>query len=131
MHLRIITKNHAAYPETGFLTKSISKPYGRATAMPPAWELNDRRYPKIGDHFFIFKNDFIKIFNKKNYGDSGDLFQAFPWTNLASIEDSWESASVSFSFSTTFWVDLFAKSSLIFPKMSRLSFFRASVEFEI
>ena len=39
MNLRIITKNHAADPEKGFLTKSISKPYGRATAMPPAWEL--------------------------------------------------------------------------------------------
>ena len=32
-------KNHAADPEIGFLTKSISKPYGRATAIPPAWEL--------------------------------------------------------------------------------------------
>ena len=39
MNLRIITKNHAADPEKGFLAKSISKPYGRATAMPPAWEL--------------------------------------------------------------------------------------------
>ena len=39
MNLRIITKNDAADPEIGFLTKSISKPYGRATAMPPAWEL--------------------------------------------------------------------------------------------
>ena len=39
MNLRIKTKNHAADPEIGFLTKSISKPYGRATAMPTAWEL--------------------------------------------------------------------------------------------
>ena len=39
MNLRIITKNHAADPEIGFLTKSISKPYCRATAIPPAWEL--------------------------------------------------------------------------------------------
>ena len=39
MNLRIITKNHAADPEIGFLAKSISKPYGRATAMPTAWEL--------------------------------------------------------------------------------------------
>ena len=31
-------KNEAD-PEIGFLTKSILKPYGRATAMPPAWEL--------------------------------------------------------------------------------------------
>ena len=42
MNLRIITKNHAADPEIGFLTKSISKPNGRATAMPTAWELNLR-----------------------------------------------------------------------------------------
>ena len=39
MNLRIITKNHAADPEIEFLTKSISKPYGRATAVPSAWEL--------------------------------------------------------------------------------------------
>ena len=39
MNLRIITKNHEADPEKGFLTKSLSKPYGRATAVPPAWEL--------------------------------------------------------------------------------------------
>ena len=39
MNLRIITKNHAADPEKGFLTKSISKLNGRATAMPTAWEL--------------------------------------------------------------------------------------------
>ena len=32
----IITKNHAAHLEKGFLTKSLPKPYGRATAMPPA-----------------------------------------------------------------------------------------------
>ena len=36
MNLRIITNNHAADPEKGFLTKSISKSYGRATAMPTA-----------------------------------------------------------------------------------------------
>ena len=39
MNLKIITKNHAADPAIGFLTKSISKPCGRATAMPIAWEL--------------------------------------------------------------------------------------------
>ena len=39
MNFRIITKNHAADPEIGFHTKSISKPNGRATAMPTAWEL--------------------------------------------------------------------------------------------
>ena len=40
MNLRIITKNHAADPEKGFLAKSISKSNGYATAMPTAWELN-------------------------------------------------------------------------------------------
>ena len=39
MNLRIITKNYAADPVKGFLTKSISKPNGCATAMPTAWEL--------------------------------------------------------------------------------------------
>ena len=38
MNFRIITKNHAADPKIGFLTKSISKPNGYATAMPPGWE---------------------------------------------------------------------------------------------
>ena len=39
MNFRIIMKNRAAYTEIGFLTKSILEPYGRATAMPTAWEL--------------------------------------------------------------------------------------------
>ena len=36
MILRIIVKNLEADPEIRFLTKSISKPYSRATAMSPA-----------------------------------------------------------------------------------------------
>ena len=40
MNLRLITKNHAADPEIGFLTKPISKPYDCAMAMSQAWELN-------------------------------------------------------------------------------------------
>ena len=48
MNLRIITKNHAADPEKGFLAKSISKSNGYATAMPTAWELI-RKY-----NFYIF-----------------------------------------------------------------------------
>ena len=40
INFRIITKNHAANPEKGFLTKPFSKPYGRASTMPPAWELS-------------------------------------------------------------------------------------------
>ena len=39
MNLRMITKNHAADPEIGFLAKSILKSNGFATAMPTAWEL--------------------------------------------------------------------------------------------
>ena len=38
-NLRIITKNRAADPEIGFLTKSISKLNGRAMAMPTAWKV--------------------------------------------------------------------------------------------
>ena len=40
MNLRIITKNHVADPEIGFLVKSISKPNGYATAKPTPWNLN-------------------------------------------------------------------------------------------
>ena len=39
MNFGLITKNHAADPEIRLLTKSISKPYRRATAMPTAWEI--------------------------------------------------------------------------------------------
>ena len=40
MNLRMIIKKHAADLEIGFLKKSISKPYGHATAMPTAWNLS-------------------------------------------------------------------------------------------
>ena len=39
MNLRIITKNLADNPEIEILIKSISKSYGHATAIPPAWDL--------------------------------------------------------------------------------------------
>ena len=42
MNLRIITKNHAADPKIRLLRKSISKPYGRVTAIPTAWELRQK-----------------------------------------------------------------------------------------
>ena len=35
INFRIITKNQEADPEIRFLTKSILKPYDRATAIPP------------------------------------------------------------------------------------------------
>ena len=44
-------KNHAADPEIRFLTKSISKPNGRATFMPTAWELTSRKYCCQSLHF--------------------------------------------------------------------------------
>ena len=40
MNLRLITKTHAADQKIGFLTKSILKTYGFATAMPPALKLS-------------------------------------------------------------------------------------------
>ena len=38
INFMILMQNGEADPEIGFLTKSILKPYGRATAMPTAWE---------------------------------------------------------------------------------------------
>ena len=54
MNLRKITKNHATDPEIGFVTKSIPRPYDRATAMPPAWELIDTK------RIFFEKKLFVK-----------------------------------------------------------------------
>ena len=45
-------KNHEADLAIGFLTKLISKPYGRATVIPPAWEL------KLGH--LILDSDFLQ-----------------------------------------------------------------------
>ena len=39
MNLSIITKYRAADPDKRFFTKSILRPFGYVTAMPPAWEL--------------------------------------------------------------------------------------------
>ena len=41
MNRRIKTKVMHLIQKKGFLTKSILKPYGRETDMPPAWELNN------------------------------------------------------------------------------------------
>ena len=43
INLRIITKNRVADPEIGFLTKSISKPNGSATAMPTAVGVKEKK----------------------------------------------------------------------------------------
>ena len=42
MNLSILNNNHAADLGIGCLTKSISKVYGRETAMPTAWEFNGK-----------------------------------------------------------------------------------------
>ena len=55
MKLRIIKKNHAADPEIELLAKSISEPYDRATAMPPAWELKYKKLP-----FYRFASKLIR-----------------------------------------------------------------------
>ena len=49
--LRVITKNHAADPEIGFLTISISKPNGRALVMPTAWVLR-KFFVRCGFYWF-------------------------------------------------------------------------------
>ena len=46
MNFRIITKNHEADAVIGFLTKSISKPFDRSKAIPPAWELRSQDLKK-------------------------------------------------------------------------------------
>ena len=49
MNLRIITKNHAADREKGFLTKSVLKTYGREAAMPTSWDLSSFCSRKISE----------------------------------------------------------------------------------
>ena len=67
MNLRIITRNHAADRKIRFLTKSISKPFGRAMAMPRAWELmrigsvNFKRLFNRTERFVLF--NIIKTFH--------------------------------------------------------------------
>ena len=67
MNLRIITKNHAADPEKGFLTKSISKPNGCARAMPTAWELRESFEKIIANEIIINKIDLAKIIELRQY----------------------------------------------------------------
>ena len=43
INLRVITKNNTSDPDIGFFTKSISKPDGRATAMPTALKLISKK----------------------------------------------------------------------------------------
>ena len=69
MNSRIITKNHAADPEIWFLTKSISKPYDRATAMPTAWELR----LKFETYCLLDKELFGSLISSSNnHGDNSN-----------------------------------------------------------
>ena len=72
MNLRIITKSHEPDPKIGFLTKSISKPYSRATAMPPAWELSA----------LLFKFRKEQNFNKRSFSSSWKIRRNFLFLSL-------------------------------------------------
>ena len=61
VNLRIITTNNEADPEKEFLTKSISKRYGRATAMPPAWELK-LSFEPLTELFDNFEESNVEIY---------------------------------------------------------------------
>ena len=67
MNLRIITKNHEPDPKIEFVTKYISKPYCRATAMPPAWELSA----------LLVKVRKDQIFNKRSFSSSWTIRRNF------------------------------------------------------
>ena len=63
-NLRIISKNHAADPEIGFPTKSISRPYGRATDMPTAWQLKNlllSAWIEISSAFLARSSSFLMV----------------------------------------------------------------------
>ena len=57
MNLRMIMINHAADPGIEFLAISISKPYGRATVMPPACELNYNNF--LSYKVILLLNNFV------------------------------------------------------------------------
>ena len=61
----IITKNHAAYPGIGYLTKSISKVYGRETAIPTVWELKKRVNCILKLYRLQIKQGFINVTRKE------------------------------------------------------------------
>ena len=65
MNLRITTKNHAADPEIGFLSKSISKPNGCATAMPTTWELKFVLWTRFKiRYYFVSPISEVKVFDR-------------------------------------------------------------------
>ena len=83
MNFRIITKNHAADPEIRFLTKSISKPFGRATAMPPAWET------KIFRLGLFWSRIFSVILRNKTLATTAKRYSRILWLSLSKFYCSW------------------------------------------
>ena len=67
MNPRIVTKNHAADQEIGFITKSISKPNGCARAMPTAWKLRESFEKIIANEIIINKIYLAKIIELRQY----------------------------------------------------------------
>ena len=82
MTLRIITKNHDVDTEKGFRKKSISKPYGRATAMPPAWELI--RFISLISLSCDLRSVWAQDTDKKIYFTR--LYQGFTQKNILSLK---------------------------------------------
>ena len=67
MNLKLITKNHEPDSKIGFLTKTISKPFSRARAMPLAWELSA----------LLVKVRKDQIFNKRSFSSSWTIRRNF------------------------------------------------------
>ena len=67
MNSTIITKNHTADQEIGFLAQSISKSNGCATAMPTAWELKITKIKSLNQisAYFHKIRGFLKFFSGK------------------------------------------------------------------
>ena len=85
MNFRIITKNHAADPEIRFLTKSISKPFSRATVMPPAWELR-QKYFRLG---LFWSRIFSVILRNKTLAITAKRYSRILWLSLSKFYCSW------------------------------------------
>ena len=68
MNLRIITNNNAANPEKGFLTASISRPYGRTRVITTAWKLTDTGEDSnlsTGENVKTWKRYFLLFFQTR------------------------------------------------------------------
>ena len=66
MNFRIITNNNAANPEIGFLTASISRPYGRTRVITTAWKLTDTGEDSnlsTGENVKTWKRYFLLFFS--------------------------------------------------------------------